>query len=160
MNTEERWCNMKQNILVKYNLESRAVELRGQEKSHAQIAKVLSEESKNTITTSSVQRFFASRDQAKVQAVEKSDKLKAQVAEAEINTVQGCLRCIDDLQGICQEAREAGDLRAAILAIDKIYIGLDMLNKILGKYQLASHSINANDVQINLQLIDCSKRGD
>ena len=75
--------------------------------------------------------------------------------------MSGCIACIEDLQEICAAAKEAGDLKTAILAIDSIYKGLDMLNKILGKYQATSqHMFSNSDVQINLQMIDCSKRGD
>lgn len=126
------------NKITKFNLESRAIELRGllgNGKSHAEIARILSEESNHKITTSSVQRFFASREQAVVQAAEKSDKLKAKVAEAEINTIDEAMACVDELKDICDKAKEAGDYRTAIQAIDKIFAGLDIVNKVLGKYQ-------------------------
>jgi hypothetical protein len=108
-----------------------------------------------------VQRFFASREKDKQIAVAKSDKLKAKVAEAEINTIDEAMACIDELKGICKDAKEERDYRTAIQAIDKIFAGLDIINKVLGKYQTAPQNIFSNsDVNIQLQMIDCSKRGD
>lgn len=140
---------MKINKLVKLGKESRAVDLRGQDRSHSEIANILSEETGEKISTSSVQRFFASREQAKIQAVEKSDKLKAKVAEAEINTIDEAMACIDDLKDICDTAKGEGDLKTAILAIDKIYAGLDIINKVLGKYQ-TSPQVQFNFQEVNI----------
>lgn len=140
------------NKITKLCLESRAIELRGplgNETSHAEIAKILSEESKEVITQSSVQRFFASREQAKAQAVEKSDKLQAKVAEAEINTLTEAMACVDELKKICKAAQKEGDNRTAIQAIDKIYTGLDIINKVLGKYQ-TTPLIQVNNQQNNV----------
>lgn len=141
------------NKIIKFNLESRTIELRGtigNERSFADIAKILSDESKEDISQSSVQRFFASREQAKVQAVEKSDKLKAKVAEAEINTIDEAMACVDELKDICDKAKKAGDYRTAIQAIDKIFAGLDIVNKVLGKYQTSPQNVfNFNEVNID-----------
>lgn len=137
------------NKIIKLNLESRAIELRGEDKSFAIIAKMLSDESKEKINESSVQRFFAARDQAVVQAVEKSDKLKAKVAEAEINTIDEAMACVDELKDICERAKEAGDYRTAIQAIDKIFAGLDIVNKVLGKYQ-ATPQVQFNFQEVNI----------
>ncbi|WP_406660901.1 hypothetical protein V7O66_13840 [Methanolobus sp. ZRKC3] len=136
------------NKITKYALESRAVELRSKDKSHAEIAQTLSSESKQDIATSSVQRFFASHEKAKVQAVEKSDKLKAKVAEAEINTIDEAMACIDELKDICKKAKKEGDYRTAVQAIEKVYTGLDIINKVLGKYQTTPQ------VQFNFQEVN------
>lgn len=150
-----------QNKIIAAGLESRAIDLFSSGKTLREIASILSTDSKTDISYSSVKRFFDTCETTKVIEIEKSDQLKATIVEAEINTVQWCTQCIEDLQAICKDAKEAGDRRTAILAIDKIYVGLDMLNKIWGKYQLApQHTFNNSDVQINLQMIDCSKRGD
>ena len=137
------------NKIVKQGVESRAVLLYEKYKSYDKVAKGLSEVLGEPITKSTVQRYFATRDQEKQRAVEKSDQLKAKIAEAEINTVQGCLKCIEDLQDICKDAKEAGDLKTAILAIDSIYKGLDMLNKVLGKYQTLQQN-QFNFMEVNL----------
>jgi hypothetical protein len=97
-----------------------------------------------------VQRFFASKEQAKVQAVEKSDILKARVAEAEINTIDEAMACVDELKDICSLAKEEGDLKTAVQAIDKIFTGLDIVNKVLGKYQTSPQNVfNFNEVNID-----------
>jgi hypothetical protein len=131
------------NKIIKLNLESRAIELRGEDKSFAIIAKMLSDESKEKINESSVQRFFAARDQAVVQAVEKSDKLKAKVAEAEINTIDEAMKTVEELREISKLAKDAGDYRTAAIALDKVYTGLDIVNKVLGKYKVTMPDGNA-----------------
>lgn len=152
---------MAEHKIVRYCLQSRVSQLRAEGKSYREIATIITKESGHNVSNTSVQRYFEATDQAKVEVVEKSDRLKAKLVEAEFNTVSGCVTCIEDLQKICAAAKESGDLRTAILAIDSIYKGLDMLNKILGKYQTTSqHMFSNSDVQINLQLMDCSKRGD
>ena len=152
---------MAEHKIVRYCLQSRVSQLKAEGKSYREIATIITKESGHNVSNTSVQRYFEATDRAKVEVVEKSDRLKAKLVEAEFNTVSGCVTCIEDLQKICAAAKESGDLRTAILAIDSIYKGLDMLNKILGKYQTTSqHMFSNSDVQINLQLIDCSKRGD
>ncbi len=138
------------NKINKYGLESKAVALKTDDKSFTEIARVLSIDSKHQISESSVQRFFASLESAKRDVVQKSDKLKSKLVEAEINTLQEALECIEDLRGICQEAKAAGDLRTAILAVDSIYKGLDILNKQLGKYQTTTNNqFNFTEVNID-----------
>ncbi|WP_407356784.1 hypothetical protein [Methanolobus sp. WCC5] len=134
---------MTKNKIVSLDLESRAVSLKAQNKTFREIAFILSEESKQKISHSSVKRYFDSCEQAKVQAVEKSDKLQAKVAEAEINTLAEAMACIDELKKICKASQEEGDNRTAIQAIDKIYTGLDIVNKVLGKYKVSLPESNS-----------------
>ena len=152
---------MAEHKIVRYCLQSRATQLKAEKKSYRDISKILSSESGHNISNTSIQRYFESIEQAKVEAVEKSDKLKARVAEAEINTIDEAMYCVTTLKAICEDAKESKDYKTVIQAIDKIYPALDVINKVLGKYQLLpQHTFNNSDVQINLQLIDCSKRGD
>lgn len=137
------------NKLNKYGLEPRAQALKDNGNTLEEIAQALSLESKKQISLSSVYRFFASRESDKREVVQKSDKLKSKLVEAEINTLQEALECIEDLRGICQEAKAAGDLRTAILAVDSIYKGLDILNKQLGKYQTTNNQFNFTEVNID-----------
>ena len=117
-------------------LQNKAIELRTVNKlSYRQIAKELTEFSGEKITFDIVRRFFALKEHDAVEVAAKSDKLKAKLVEGEINTIQGCVDCIDELKDICKKCKDEGDYRGAIQAIDKIYPALDMLNKVLGKYQ-------------------------
>lgn len=128
---------MARNKIVSLDLESRAIELKSQGRTFRDIASVLSEESKHEISHSSVKRFFDANDRAMVRVVEKTDKLKARVAEAEINTIDEVMECIDELKKICKAAQKDGDNRTAVLAVDKIFTGLDIVNKVLGKYKVS-----------------------
>lgn len=138
------------NKIIKYQLESRAAELRDDNQSHAEMSETLSKESKHKITASTVQRYFKTIDKDKVELVEKNDQLKAKVVEAEINTINECMGCIAELKDICEIAKKEGNTKDAIQAINKIYTGLDMLNKVLGKYQTApAVQVNFNEVNID-----------
>lgn len=137
------------NKITKLDLESRAIALKGKDMSYSEIAAALSNESNEVITFSSVQRFFASRDKAKAQAVEKSDKLKAKVAEAEINTIEEAMYCITTLKEICEDAKKSKDYKTAMQAIDRVYPALDIINKILGKYQTSPQN-QFNFTEVNL----------
>jgi hypothetical protein len=96
-----------------------------------------------------------------IKAVEKSHKLQEKKAEAEINTVEKRQRFISKLEKIADEAFEKGDLKGAIDALKEATSALNSLDKLLGKYETTPQNVFANsDVQINLQMIDCSKRGD
>ncbi len=141
---------MTKNKIVSLDLESRAVALKAQDKTYRKIASILSEESRQNISHSAVKRYFDSHEQAKIQAVEKSDKLQAKVAEAEINTIDEAMACVDKLKDICEAAMEGGDHRTAILAVKEIYTGLDIINKVLGKYPTAQNTINVenNETQV------------
>jgi len=137
------------NKIVSLSLESRAIDLKSQDRTYREIASILSEEARQQISHSAVKRYFDSREQAKVQAVEKSDKLQAKVAEAEINTITEAMACVDKLKDICEAAMKDGDHRTAILAVKEIYTGLDIVNKVLGKYQVAP-PIQFNYQEVNV----------
>lgn len=141
---------MSKNKVVQFGLESRAIALKSQDKTFREIASTLTEESKQNISYSSVKRYFDFCETAAIQAVEKSDQLKAKVAEAEINTINECLNCITELKDICGVAKKAGNTKDAIQAIDKIYTGLDMLNKVLGKYPTGGPQVQFNFQEVNV----------
>jgi hypothetical protein len=140
---------MATNKITRFKLEPLAEELRARNKSYAEIAAELCKVSKQEISVSSVQRFFTSNEQAKIKAVEKSDKLQAKVAEAEINTLTEAMACVDKLKDICEAAMNDGDHRTAILAVKEIYTGLDIVNKVLGKYK-TSPLVQVNNQQNNV----------
>lgn len=138
------------NKIIKYNLESRASELKNENNSFISISEILSSETTHKITASSVQRYFKSIELDQVRLVEKNDKLKAKVVEAEINTINECLNCIVTLKDICDVAKKAGNTKDAIQAIDKIYTGLDMLNKVQGKYPAGGPQVQFNFQEVNV----------
>ena len=125
---------MQKTQIEKLGLQNKAIELRAT-MSFREVAKGLSKHSGKNITYDMVRNFFTYRDRDAVEVAAKQDKLKAKLVEGEINTIQGCVDCIDELKDICKKCKEEGDYRGAIQAIDKIYPALDMLNKVLGKYQ-------------------------
>lgn len=132
------------------HLENRTVELLAEGKTLRAVAAILSSECGQGISHSAVKRYVESVERAKLDVVTRSDKLKTKIIEAEFNTVRGCMDCIETLNEICQEARDSGDLHIAIMAIDKVYKGLDMMNRILGKYQVQPQQNTINFTEVNL----------
>lgn len=142
-----------QNKIIQYNLENRVTELMASTKSLRKTAKALSDETGMEISHHAVKRYLDGVERAKADVVSRSDKLMTKVIEAEFNTVDGCLKCITTLEEICQEARDIGELQTAIMAVDKMFKGLDMLNRILGKYQVpgaVSNNITQNNVIVSI----------
>jgi len=113
-----RSIQMKINNIVKLNLETRAKDLRANGKSFAAIAKVLSHENKITITKDSVQRYFLADTDAKAQVIERSDKLKKKIVDAEISTINQRMEVILSLIEIGAEARLEGDRRGCCFSIE------------------------------------------
>ena len=123
------------NKINKYGLESKAVALKKEGMFFNEIASALSIDSNKQISVSSVQRFFASRESDKIEAAQKSDKLKTKLVEAEIDTIAEAMYCVDTLKEVVEEAKQAKDYKTLMQAIDRIYPGLNQVNQILDKYK-------------------------
>ena len=139
---------MRINNIIKFNLETRAKELRWESKTMDEIASILSEEFSQQITKSTVFRYFESNDKIAAQVIEKNDKLKIKVIETEINTISKRLEIIDSLLRICEQAKERGDLRAAIQALRAATEAQDSLDERLGKLKASSNTNNINILNI------------
>jgi DNA-binding transcriptional MerR regulator len=156
---------MKINNIVKLNLETRAKDLRAGGMSHADIAKVLSLENKFTITKDSVQRYFLADTGAKAEVIERSDKLKKKIVEAEISTIKQRMDVILSLIEIGSEARLEGDRRGAVLALRAATDALHKLDERLGVLNPANTLIQINNNSSKLEymsdaeLIEIIKRG-
>ena len=136
---------MKINNIVKLNLETRAKDLRANGKSFAAIAKVLSHENKITITKDSVQRYFLADTDAKAQVIERSDKLKKKIVDAEISTINQRMEVILSLIEIGAEARLEGDRRGAVLALRAATDALHKLDEHLGILNPSNTLIQINN---------------
>lgn len=134
------------------NLSDKAVQLRAEGLSFRQISKELTKRAKQPITYHVVQKFFSKREHDAIEVVGKSDKLKTKIVEAEINTIQECMKCLADLQEVFDRAMDEGDLRAAIMATGEKWKGIDIINKVLGKYQNLPEmvSVTNNTVYVSL----------
>lgn len=155
---------MATNKIIKYNLEKRAVDLKGQGKTFDEIAVILSDESKNNISSSSVFRFFESHEIAVAQAISKNDKLKARVADIEINTVNKRYDLIDKLINLSERAADAGEFNAAQAALrgaNDVYKGLDdRIFKLSPPKQTTEVNIVTIQEQVNAARADVSSRID
>lgn len=139
---------MKVNNIVKNDLEYRARELRGAVKSNPEIADALSNESRQPITVSTVFRYFDANEKAAAQAIEKSDKLKVRVADAEIDTINKRVEIIDKFFSIAEHALENNDYRAAVMALNDATKAQDSLDERLGKLKTPTSTNNINILNI------------
>jgi hypothetical protein len=146
-----RSIKMKINNIAKLNLESRAKDLRAGGKSFADIANVLSEENKVNITKDSVQRYFLSNEKVVAQVIERSDKLKMKVCEAEISTIHQRMEVILSLIEIGSEARLEGDRRGAVLALKAATEALHLLDQRLGRLTPNNTLIQINNNSSKLE---------
>lgn len=135
---------MRINNIVKYDLETRAKALKGEGKTLEEISKILSAESKTKISVSTVYRYFEANEKAMIQAIEKSDKLKAKVADAEINTITKRVEIIDEFLTIAEQALSCGDFRAAVMALRGATEAQDSLDERLGKLKAPTNTNNIN----------------
>jgi hypothetical protein len=139
---------MKVNNIVKNDLEYRAIELRGAQRSNSEVAEALSIESKEPISISSVFRYFAAHDIAAAQAVQKSDKLKVRLADAEIDTINSRVTIIDKFISIAEHALHQNDCRAAVMALNGATKAQDSLDERLGKLKTPTPANNINILNI------------
>jgi len=137
-------CDMKINTIVKLNLETRTKDLRAEGKSQEEIGDILSKETGQQITKHVISRYFLADDRAKAQVIEKSNKLKAKVADAEINTITKRVEIIDKFLEIAEQAQLEGDFKAAILALRGATEAQDSLDERLGKLKPVSNTNNIN----------------
>lgn len=133
---------MRINSIVKYNLETQARELKGRGKTLEEISKILTDDSKKLISLSTVHRYFQSSKEATVQAIEKSDKLKAKVAEAEISTIE---HRIEVIEGLLKLAKTAEGENTRVKAFEAVNGALDSLDKRIGRLNGTGALIQINN---------------
>jgi IS30 family transposase len=139
---------MRINNIIKYDLETQAKDLKAEGRTLEEISKILTEEAKSPISVSTVYRYFESNEKALVQAIEKSDKLKMKVADAEINTITKRVEIIDNFLEISEQALSCGDFRAAVMALRGATEAQDSLDERLGKLKGPTNTnINILNVQ-------------
>ena len=149
---------MRINNIIKYDLETRAKCLKGSGKTLEEISRILTEEVKNPISLSTVYRYFDSNEKAIVQAIEKSDKLKAKVADAEINTITKRVEIIDQFLEISEQAISCRDFRAAVMALRGATEAQDSLDERLGKLKAPTNTNTFNILNIQEQTANARER--
>jgi hypothetical protein len=141
---------MATNKIIKNNLEPRAIDLKGDGKTFDEIATILSEESKNKITLSSVFRFFESNDKAVAQSISKNDKLKAKVADAEISTINGRITVIEKLISVFETCESIHDIQVISREIKEHY---DSLDKCRGKWINTAVNIDNSKIENSVNVV-------
>lgn len=134
---------MRPNNIVKYKLESRAKALKVKKKTYKEISEILSSESKQNITISTVFRYFDSNIEAVADIVQKKEHLQAKVAEVEINSINDWLDDIKSISDLANSAWNAGDFRAAAMALKIKVDAREGVNKQLGRI---SNGVTVNNI--------------
>ncbi|KCZ71610.1 hypothetical protein ANME2D_02345 [Candidatus Methanoperedens nitroreducens] len=145
---------MKLNKIVELSLESQAKELKEKNKSVREIARILTDVSKQSITFNTVQRYFTAQARLHRDVIEKNEKLKVKVIELELDTVQARQELITEIRDLARQAKEDGDIRTAIQGLDKAVAALDSLDKRLGRFSVPEVQVN---VQVNQQFNEFMK---
>lgn len=128
------------NKIVKHKLESRAIDLRKEETTFENIAKILSKESDINISYSNVYRFFESYEKTKADLLERQEALKVKYVEADISTIEDRQIVIKGLLTLASSAEEDRD---RVAAYKEANAALDSLDKRLGK--LANVGVNIDN---------------
>jgi IS30 family transposase len=149
---------MRINNIIKNDLETLAKELKDEGKTLEEISRLLTEEAKNPISLSTVYRYCDSNEKAIVQAIEKSDKLKAKVADAKINTITKRVEIIDQFLEISEQAISCGDFRAAVMALRGATEAQDSLDERLGKLKAPTNTNTFNILNIKEQTTNARER--
>jgi hypothetical protein len=140
---------MRPNKITELNLELHVRDLLEQDKSEREIASILSGESNQKITQSSVHRYLASQDKMRAEVIAKREELKAKVVGAELDTVTARLEVIQEIRDLATQARESGELSTALAGLSKAILALDSLDKRLGRFTTDQPQ---QEVHVNLQL--------
>jgi len=149
---------MRINNIIKFDLESRAKDLKGEGKTLEDISQILTEEAKTPISLSTVFRYFDSNEKAIAQVIEKSDKLKVKIADAEINTINKRVEIIDQFLEISEQAISCGDFRAAVMALRGATEAQDSLDERLGKLKAPTNTNTFNILNIQEQTANARER--
>jgi IS30 family transposase len=149
---------MRINNIVKYELETQARNLKGEGKTLEEISLILTDEAKTPISISTVYRYFDSNEKALIQSIEKSDKLQAKVADAEINTITKRVEIIDKFLEIVEQALSEGDFRAAVMALRGATEAQDSLDERLGKLKAPTNTNTFNILNIREQTANARQR--
>jgi len=138
------------NKIVKYKLESRAIDLRKEEMTFENIAKVLSKESNNKISYSNVYRFFESYEKSKGKILERQEALKVKYVEADISTIEDRQIVIKGLLSLASSAEEDRD---RVTAYKEANAALDSLDKRLGKLTNIGVNIDNSKTENTLNVV-------
>lgn len=141
---------MKSNYIVKYNLESRAIQLRGAGKPYDEISLILSDESKQKITKSTVFRYFETNTRAKEIISEKLDAAATQFIEAEVETINRRLKSIDHLWDKINESEDLHEISYATKVYNE---AIDGLAKELGKFPNTGINIDNSKTENTLNVV-------
>ncbi len=118
------------NKIEKLQLESKAVSLREKGNTFDEIAKRLTEDSKQPITKSTVFRFFESYEKTKAELLERQEALKVKYVEADISTIEDRQKVIKGLLAIATSAMEDRD---RVAAYKEANVALESLDRRMGK---------------------------
>jgi hypothetical protein len=144
---------MRINKIVELELETRCKQLKDEGNTERDIADKLTIESHQPISQAGVHRYLTSLVKDKQAVIDRSDKLKVKIIEAELDTVQARHEIIDELRKLATQAKDANDISLAIAGLHRAILALDSLDKRLGRFMSGGGvQVNVNQtVQFNEQ---------
>jgi predicted transcriptional regulator len=125
------------NRIIKLGLEEEAHRLKSQGLSDYEIARRLSELCGQKITQSSVWRYFNQNRDVVLRRVKHREEIVQKAINGRIDTVRQLLEINAATLAILEEAKNSGDLRTALRAIERIEKQLELQAKLLGDIQEA-----------------------
>lgn len=136
--------------IVKYNLETRAKDLKYNQKSHQEIADILSDESDQKITKSAVTRYFEANKTKNAQLIEKNEKLQSKIIETEVETINRRLKSIDHLWNKIQDSEDLHEIAYATKVYNE---SIDGVAKELGKFPNPGIHIDNSKTENTLNVV-------
>ena len=125
---------MQKSKITTLNLETRTKELRKDNKTEREIARILSDETHHIISQANVHRYFAACVKENRDVVDKTAKLKAKVVEAQIDTISRRNKIIQRLERVADKAEDEGVSKDLLEALKIQITALDSLDKRLGNF--------------------------
>ena len=136
------------NKIIKFNLEEHANKLKAQGLSDYKIAEELSKIAGVKITRSTVYRYFSSNHDPVIQHVKHREEIVTKAINGRIDAVQQLIAINNETLRILEEAKEAGDLKTALKAIERIEKQLELQAKLLGDIQETPTTLIWNIVKV------------
>lgn len=137
------------NRIIKLGLEEEANNLKSQGLSDYQIAKELSERSGQKITQSTVWRYFNRNKDTVLKRIKQREEIITKAVNGRIDSVQQLIAINEETIKILQEAKDSGDLKTALKAIERIEKQLELQAKLLGDIKETPTTIIWNVVKVD-----------
>ncbi|RLI81665.1 hypothetical protein DRP04_05600 [Archaeoglobales archaeon] len=137
------------NKIIKLGLEEQANKLKAQGLSDYKIAEELTKIAGIKITRSTVYRYFNSNHDPVVQHVKQREEIVTKAINGRIDAVQQLIAINEETLRILKKAKESGDLKTALKAIERIEKQLELQAKLLGDIKEGPTAVVINVMKVD-----------